>query len=185
MTTHDDILEPETGGAAAPDPGATRIERALDGVNRLLLVVGCIFMMLMMLHITVDVLWRFGFNGAMVGTLETVSYYHIVIAVFLPLGYVEQRSEHIRVDLFVQLLPNGVQLALYLFACVLGLVFFGLLTWQSAVDAIRSTQRLETIMSNFLFYIWPSRWALPVGFLGICLALVANMLRAIRRREAL
>jgi TRAP-type C4-dicarboxylate transport system permease small subunit len=82
------------------------------------------------------------------------------------------------------MMPGWAQLALYILACALGLVFFGMMTWQSSLDAIRSTARAETIMSNFLFYIWPSRWALPVGFAGICLAILSNLLRAIRHRQA-
>lgn len=172
----DETILPE-----ARDP----LQKAIRLVNLALLAVGCLFLLLMMVHITVDVFARFGFNRGIVGTLETVSYYYIVIAVFLPLGYVELRCEHIRVDLFAQMMPNWAQLALYFLACVAGLVFFGMLAWQSGIDAIRSTSRAETIMSNFLFYIWPSRWALPIGFAGMCLAILSNLLRAIQRREAL
>ncbi|MFX0542803.1 TRAP transporter small permease [Roseovarius sp. S4756] len=161
------------------------IYSAIRYINLALLALGCVFLLLMMAHITVDVIVRYGFNGSMVGTLETVSFYYIVLAVFLPLGYVELKSEHIRVDLFAQMMPNWAQLALYVLACVAGLIFFGMLAWQSSLDAIRSTQRLETIMSNFLFYIWPSRWALPIGFIGMCLAILSNLLRAIQRRQAL
>lgn len=164
---------------------ATPIERAICGVNMLLAVAGCLFLLLMMLHIVLDVIVRFGFNGAMVGTLETVSFYYIVIAVFLPLGYVELKHEHIRVDLFAQMMPGWAQFGLYMLACALGLIYFGMLAWQSGIDALRSTAQAETIMSNFLFYIWPSRWALPVGFAGMCLAILANLLRAIQRRQAL
>lgn len=166
------------------DDHASLLDRAILGLNYALLGMGCLFLFLMMAHITVDVIVRFGFNGAMVGTLETVSFYYVVLAVFLPLGYVELKNEHIRVDLFVQMMPGWAQLALYILACALGLVFFGMMTWQSSLDAIRSTARAETIMSNFLFYIWPSRWALPVGFAGICLAILSNLLRAIRHRQA-
>lgn len=161
------------------------IDRISQATDRALLVIGCVFLLAMMLHIAVDVIARFAFNASIVGTLETVSFYHIVIAVFLPLAYVERRGEHIRVDLFVQKMPRRAQLALYVLACLIGIAFFGALTWQSGVDAVRSTERGETIMSNFLFYIWPSRWALPIGFGAIVLAIVNNMLKALARREPL
>jgi TRAP-type C4-dicarboxylate transport system permease small subunit len=161
------------------------IHSAIRYVNLALLALGCVFLLLMMAHITVDVFVRYVFNGVIVGTLETVSFYYVVLAVFLPLGYVELRNEHIRVDLFAQMMPGWAQLALYVLSCIAGLVFFGMLMWQSGIDAIRSTIRAETIMSNFLFYIWPSRWALPVGFAGMCLAILSNLLRAIQRRQAL
>lgn len=148
-------------------------------------VAACLVMVLMMLHITLDVGVRYFFNGQIVGTLEWVSFYYMVALVFLGLGHVEMKNENIRVDLFVQMMPDRVQLALYVFACVLGLVFFGMMFWQSLSDAIRATQRGEEAMSNFRFLIWPARWALPIGFGGALLAVMANLARAITQRRAL
>jgi TRAP-type C4-dicarboxylate transport system permease small subunit len=145
----------------------------------------CVVMVLMMLHITLDVAVRNLFNGQIVGTLEWVAFYYMVALVFLSLGFVEMRNEHIRVDLFVQMMPKSVQLALYVFACILGLVFFGMLFWQTLSDAIRATQRGEEAMSNFKFLIWPARWALPIGFGGVLLAITGNLLRALTSRQAL
>lgn len=152
-------------------------------VDRFLLTVGCGFLLVMMVHITADVVARGVFNSTVIGTLETVSYYHMVIAVFLPLAFVERTGENIRVDLFVQRLPRVGQLILYCLACLIGLAFFGALAWQSGIDAWRSTVRQETIMSNFLFYIWPSRWALPIGFGAAFLAILNNLVQAIARGE--
>ncbi|MCA1775675.1 MAG: TRAP transporter small permease [Loktanella sp.] len=149
------------------------------------LTVACLVMLLMMSHITLDVGVRYFVNGNLVGTLEWVSFYHMVVLVFLAFGYVEYKNENIRVDLFAQMMPKPVQLGLYLFACMLGLIFFGMLFWQSLDDAIRATQRSEEAMSNFRFQIWPARWALPIGFGGALMAVVANLLRAVTRRQAL
>lgn len=161
------------------------LDRISAGISRALMVAGCLFLLLMMLHVSADVILRFVVNEPIIGTLETVSYYYMVLAVFLPLASVERAGEHIRVDLFVQLMPRWLQLGLYLMGCVIGLAYFGVLAWQGYVDALRSTERLETIMSNFLFYIWPSRWALPVGFAAVVLAVLANMARAIAARRPL
>lgn len=161
------------------------LDRLSRAVDRTLLVVACVFLIVMMLHITADVLARGLFNSAVIGTLETVSYYHMVIAVFLPLAFVERAGENIRVDVLVDRFPAPVRLGLYVFACLVGLAFFGALTWQSTIDAWRATTRQETIMSNFLFYIWPSRWALPIGFGACCLATLNNLVQALARRKAL
>jgi TRAP-type C4-dicarboxylate transport system permease small subunit len=142
-------------------------------------------MVLMMVHITVEVGGRYFFNARMVGTLEVVSFYYMVILVFLGFGYVESRREHIRVDLFVQMMPVPVQFLLYVFACLLGLWFFGMLFWQSLHDALTAMGHNERAMANFRFYIWPARWALPLGFASLCLAILANLLTSIGKRRAL
>ena len=144
-----------------------------------------ITMVLMMLHITLEVGVRYFFNGRLIGTLEIVSFYYMVILVFLGFGYVESRREHIRVDLFAQMMPAPLQFVLYVLACLLGLAFFGVLFWQSLHDALSATHRNERAMANFRFYIWPARWALPIGFASICLAILANLLTSIGRRRAL
>ncbi len=163
----------------------TWLDRISRIISRVLLAISCIFLVVMMLHITADVLARALFNSAVIGTLEMVSYYHMVLAVLLPLAFVERKGENIRVDVLVQQAPQRVQLAFYVVACLVGLAFFGALTWQSALDAWQSTLRQETIMSNFLFYIWPSRWALPVAFGATCLATLSNLAQALARRQAL
>jgi len=162
-----------------------KLDNVIRAIEKTLLVLACVFLALMMFHVALDVFARFLFNRPLTGTLETVSFYYMVFAVFLPLAFVERSGEHIRVDLFTQMMPHALQLLLYIFACILGLIFFGMLTYQSYLDAMRATMRQETIMSNFLFYIWPARWALPIGFGFVSLAILTNMLKAIARRRAL
>lgn len=161
------------------------IDKITSRIDNMLLVLGCLFLAAMMIQITVDVLLRSVFNLGVPATLELVSYYYMVGAVFLPLSYVERYHAHIEVDLFTQLLPGSARFVLYLFACLVGLCFFGVLTYQTFFDAVSATIQKQTVMSNFIFYIWPSRWALPVGFAAACLAIVNNMLIACARREAL
>ncbi len=161
------------------------LDRLSGWLARCLLAVGCVFLGLMMLHVAADVGMRFVFNRPIVGTLETVSYYYMIFAVFLPLAYVERRHEHIKVDLFTQFMPNWLQVLLYAVACGVGIVFFSMLAYQSYLDAVRATTRAETIMANFLFYVWPARWALPIGFGAIVLMIAVNLLKALARRRAL
>jgi TRAP-type C4-dicarboxylate transport system permease small subunit len=163
----------------------TWLDRTSRLIDQALLAIGCVFLFVMMLHITVDVLARALFNFGIIGTLETVSYYHMVLAVLLPLAFVERTGENIRVDVLVQQAPVRLQLAFYVVACLVGLAFFGALTWQGALDAWQSTVREETIMSNFLFYIWPSRWALPIAFGATWLATLNNLVQALARRQPL
>ncbi|NDW02015.1 TRAP transporter small permease [Salipiger sp. PrR002] len=157
--------------------------RIASFTNRLFLVLASVAIVLMAVQVTTDVVIRALFNSAVIGTLEVISYYNMVGLVFLSLGYVELTHQNIRVDLFAQYMPKTVQLALYLFSCLLGLVFFGCLGWQTLLDAIKATQRTETVMANFIFQIWPARWLLPVGFLGLVLALTSNFFSALARRE--
>ncbi|TVP43475.1 MAG: TRAP transporter small permease [Halomonas sp.] len=164
---------------------AEKFEILTQWIAKGALVLAALFLVLMALHVSLDVGLRYLFGKSFTGTLEVVSFYYMVAVVFLPLAYVELQQEHISVDVVVGRLPPAVQLTLYLLAGVLGLIYFGMLCYQSYLDAVRATVRMETAMANFKFYLWPSRWALPVGFAAMCLAILANMIKALRQRQAL
>ncbi|MFB9149359.1 TRAP transporter small permease subunit [Roseovarius ramblicola] len=164
---------------------ADRIDRIINALNTGFIVLASVALLLMMLHVTADVVARATGAVNLIGTLEIVSYYYMILLVMLPMGFVELRNEHIRVDLFVQMMPRSVQFVLYLLSGLLCLVFFAIMLRQSFLDAWNSSLRQETIMSNYIFYIWPSRWALPIGFFGLLIAVLANMLKAVRLRKAL
>jgi TRAP-type C4-dicarboxylate transport system permease small subunit len=149
------------------------------------MVLATLFLILMALHVSLDVGLRYIFGKSFTGTLEFVSFYYMVAVVFLPLAYVELQQEHISVDVLVGRLPPMVQLIFYIFASTLSLIYFSMLCYQSYLDALSATVRMETAMANFTFYLWPSRWALPIGFAAMFLAILANMIKALRLRQAL
>ncbi|HEY9816717.1 MAG TPA: TRAP transporter small permease [Candidatus Obscuribacterales bacterium] len=163
---------------------ARTFETLAEWVAKSALVLSAMFLVLMALHVSLDVGLRYIYGKSFPGTLEVVSFYYMVAVVFLPLAYVELQHEHISVDVVVGRLPLALQLTFYLFAGSLGLIYFGMLCYQSYLDALSATLRLETAMANFKFYLWPSRWALPVGFAAMCLAILANMIKALRLRQA-
>lgn len=159
--------------------------RIIRGISRLFEHFSSVFLLLMMLHVTADVFMKYFFNAPIEATIETVTYYYMIGVVFLPLAAVELRNEHIFVDLFVKRFSPRIQLAFYVFACLCGMLYFGILTWQTLRDAIRATAGRETVMANFLFYVWPSRWVLPIGMGCMVFALGWNLCLAIRTGRAL
>lgn len=170
-----------TGSATAMEEKASSMGgRIILGVSRLFEHLSSLFLLLMMLHVTADVFMKYFFNAPIEATIETVTYYYMIGIVFLPLAAVELRSEHIVVDLFVKRFSPRIQLVFYGFACLCGMLYFGILTRQTFLDALRATAGRETVMANFLFYVWPSRWALPIGMGCMVLALGWNLLRALR-----
>ena len=152
------------------------VRRGSDGLTLL----GGLCLVLMMLQIAVDVGLKYVFNSPIEGNLEVVSFYYMVGVVFLPLAMVELRHEHINVDLFYLMLPTRGRSALYVFGCVISLVFFTVLAYQTFLDAVHATRITEIMMGSIYVTIWPSRWSLPVGFTLIALAIVLHAIKALR-----
>lgn len=167
-----------SGSLADRDPKANALESAICRLAQAQMFLTGIFLVLMMLHVTADVAMKYLFNSPIVGTLETVSYYYMVSAVFLPLAMIELRQEHVVVDLLFRKFPPRLQMIVYLFGVVVALIYFGMLTFQTFLDAMKATTEKETVMANFLYYVWPSRWALPIGVASLMLAIGLNAVKA-------
>ncbi len=156
------------------------MERIIRWCSDALTSLAAICLLLMMLQMAADVALKYFFNAPIEGNLEVVSFYYMVGVVFLPLAMVELRHEHINVDLFVRLLPKPLQNLVYAFGCLLSATFFAVLAYQTYLDALKSTRIGEVMMGSDYVTIWPSRWALPLGFSVLCLALLLHAWRAIR-----
>jgi hypothetical protein len=40
-------------------------------------------------------------------------------------------------------------------------------------------------MANFVFYVWPSRWFLPIGFFTMAIAIIYNIKKAFITKNVL
>ena len=155
------------------------ISNSIQFISRAMMALCSFFLVLMMLHVGADVVLKFAVNAPIAGTLETVSYYYMVSLVFLALPYVEMRGEHVSVDLFFQKFPPKLQITVYAAGSILAALYYGVFAYTTFHDALIATAQRETVMANFLFYVWPSRWALPLGSGLLVLMLLLNAVRAI------
>jgi TRAP-type C4-dicarboxylate transport system permease small subunit len=151
------------------------VERFIRGFVNLLTFIAGLSLLLMMSQTVIDILMNHFMGAPIEGNLEIISVYHMVLVVFLPLAYVELRHEHINADLFVRLLPRRAQRGIYVLGCVISCCFFGVLGWQTLLDAINSYQISEVIMGSIYVEVWPSKFSLPIGFLAILLVLLLHI----------
>lgn len=153
-----------------------------------LLDVSAILLFVMMIHVCADVAMKYLANRPIQGTLEVVSYYYMVWAVFLPLALVELTRSAVAVELFFNMMPFAMRVAcigVVLLICVA--VYFGMarITW---LDALRSLSRSEVVMGPVTVVIWPSRFVLPISFTLaglVCLWHFARLLFSAEARRQL
>lgn len=150
-----------------------RVGRIISWLTGLTSAVGSFFVILLILHITLDVFLRFAFNKPLSATIIYVSVFYMIAISFLSLSSVEEKDAHISVELLTGLLPRKPARIVHGFSLLLTLLVVGALTlrtWQEAVAkynigsfAIDSGAKIST---------WPSYFLLPVG-LGLMLIVVA------------
>ena len=137
---------------------------------RALAFVAGVGLILMMLQTVIDVVMKNVFGAPIEGNLEIVSVYHMVALVFLPLAIVELKHEHISVDLVVRLFPLPLRRTTETLSYLISALFFGILAWQTWLDAIEAWRIGEILMTSILITIWPAKFSLPVGFAAVMLA---------------
>lgn len=152
----------------------------LYGISRVLGLIGGLALVLMMIHINLDVLSRYFLNTPIPGTLEFVSNYYMVAAVFLPLAMVERQNAHISVELVTQHLRPRPRTIVIGLTCIVSALFFAAFTWQSWSDAVQKFWLGEYIRGQISVINWPSRFLLPIGCAAITLLLLYKAWRLFR-----
>lgn len=160
----------------------------LDWLSHRLLEISGLLLLVMMLHVVLDVFMKYVFNHPVPGTLEVVSYYYMVGAVFLPIAFVEMARGSVAVDLFYSMMSRPVKVCCMCVVLLTCSAVYGGLAWSTYGDAIRSFSTGEVVMGPVVVVVWPSRFVLPLSFaLGalICLFHLAKLLIDRSARNAL
>lgn len=135
--------------------------------------VASVAMVVLMLHVVVDVTGRYVFNHPLPGTLETVTYYYMVMVTALPFAYVTRSQGQITVEMFTNWLPSRWLYLLEAFAGAIMLIYVSLLAWKIGQEAVEMTRIGEVHDAGTTQFIgWPSRWVPAIAF-GVMACAVA------------
>lgn len=151
-----------------------------------LLDISAFFLLIMMIHISLDVVLKYVINKPIKGTIEAVSYYYMVLSVFLPIAIVEVMRQSIAVDIFYNMMSRHMKVACTALAFFICAAVYGGLAWMTLADAMRSLARNEIAMGENYIPIWPSRFVLPVSFLTgalVCLWYLLGLLFSKKLRK--
>lgn len=152
-------------------------------VQRGVVIVGGAALIIMMLHITAEVVLRSLFGVSIPGTLETVSFYYMVVGVFAGLAVVALHHEHVVVEVFLSWLSRRALLVVDAAGAVLSAGYAAFLAYGGWLQAQSSMKFGEMMpVRGFDMPIWPSRWVAVAGLLIIAVASLAQAVRLFRKR---
>ena len=80
-------------------------------------------------------------------------------------------------------MPKGLQRIVFIAGSIVSIAFLLILTYQTFLDAVNSTAKNETIMGSVFVVIWPSKWALPIGFTAITIVMLLHIRSALKNPE--
>ena len=157
-----------------PGSFGQRIEVVLRWASNALFWVAVTLVGAMMVHVVIDVTLKLLINRPIPFTVEMVAHYYMVAVVFLPMPLVEFRNSGVSVDLFYRMMAAPARRSLMLLAYVGQVFFFGVLAYQSWLDALDAMKAGKFIYTEGRLFIWPSGYFLPFGFF---LAALVSLLR--------
>lgn len=131
---------------------------------------------LMCLHVAAEILSRSFLGRPLVGTIEAVSFFYMIIVSFLPLAFVQMQRAHISVDLLSNVLPPWVLRLMNLIANIITLGVVSIVSWAAYTMAVRQTGFGESTRAGmYSLPIWPSRWVVVAGFSVMALVLAVQI----------
>lgn len=142
-----------------------QVKRILDVAVDLTGVAAALAVLLMMLHVTTDIVLRYLFNAPPPGTITFVSHYYMVFLVCLPLAFVERANGHIAVDVVTDRLPERWSYHLRHIALLPSAAVVGLVTYATWVEALGKFKRGTFLMEQGIQVpVWIGYFALPLGY---------------------
>ena len=155
-------------------------DRLLARASDILGVLAGAALVLMMLHITAEVIARYVFASPLHGTVEIVSTYYMVAVVFLPLALIERVNGHIIVELLSKHFPARAQELLIAVVALVSAAFFLAFAWQTWGDALKKYEIGEQALGTVAVTVWPTRFYIPVSCALLALVLVHKAVQLIR-----
>jgi TRAP-type C4-dicarboxylate transport system permease small subunit len=165
----------------------TTLAKALERLALWVVLIGGVGMAIATLLGTADVVGTQILGRPVPGALEMTEA-TMVLIVFGGLAYAQIRRSHIRVELIYARSGPRARAAMDVVSDLAALLFFGLLLWQAANEAVYSWSIGESADGLIRFPVYPARivlclgTALMLGRLG--LDLVLDTLRLIEGRDS-
>lgn len=156
-----------------------KIKRILNlligNLSHTFLVISGILIVLMALGATYGSIRRYAFNSPEPYSYELSSMF-LLLSFVLAVAAVEKQNRFIRCDLLTRLFSENINtIILNIISPILGLLFFGVVIWQSWGDAWYAFQIGQTSSSSWPVPLFPIKIIIPIGYTLLCLVLAGRL----------
>lgn len=145
------------------------------------MVLGAIFLGVLALSFA-NVVLRYVFSSALLfgDELEVLT---LIVLTFLGAIVVTLRQQHLRMEIFSDVLPGGIRVVLGLFEALLTILVCGFAAWQSWSYAMLM-MKLHRKAEMIDIPTWPFHFSLVLGWTAISLITAYRLVRLLRTRGA-
>lgn len=161
---------------------AKRIDKSLshfsERANGFCGAVSGIFILIISIIVTYEIIMRFIFRSPTIWALET-SIYLCIASVFLAAGYTQKEKNHIQVDLLILRLCRRDRMIIELLTSLLGILYVLILIWEGGKLALSSFMLGEVSPTILKVPVVIPRVLVPIGGLFLLLEFLANIFHLI------
>jgi TRAP-type C4-dicarboxylate transport system permease small subunit len=117
---------------------------------------------------------------------EPVSYefscMFLLISFVLAIAAVERQDRLLRCDLLLERFPENVRnIVANIISPILGITFFGIVTWVSFGDALRALEIGQHSLSTWPVPLFPVKLVIPIGYGFLCIVLLVRLFLGLLR----
>jgi TRAP-type mannitol/chloroaromatic compound transport system permease small subunit len=151
-----------------------KLDHAIERASLSLMLVSGIMILLMAWGESYGVVKRYVFHSPDPFAYELSTTFLLFCGVLAVAG-VERLDRHVRNDLVASRFPQRMKvIALRVIFPLLALIFCAVLDWKSLGDAMYALQIGKVSQSPWAVPLAPIKFAIPVGYLLLCLVLIAK-----------
>jgi TRAP-type mannitol/chloroaromatic compound transport system permease small subunit len=153
----------------------------IERINLGLVVFSGVLITIMGFLSTYGAIRRYAFRSP-----EPVSYefscMFLLISFVLAITAVERQDRFLRCDLLLERFPEKIRnLVSNIMSPIMGITFFGIITWISFGDALRALEIGQVSRSSWPVPLFPIKLFIPIGYGFLCLVLLVRLVFGVFR----
>jgi len=152
------------------------LDRWVERINQIFVVTSGSLIVIMGFLSTYGAIRRYAFRSP-----EPVSYefgcMFLLISFVLAIAAVERQDRLLRCDLLLERFPETIRSIISnITSPIMGITFFGIITWISFGDALRALEIGQVSRSAWPVPLFPIKLFIPVGYGFLCLVLLVRLI---------
>jgi TRAP-type C4-dicarboxylate transport system permease small subunit len=153
------------------------LDRLLDHTTRLTWLLAGALIVLMAFVVGYGVFTRYVLRNPDPYTYE-ITCILMLACVVLSLAHTQRLGRHLRIDLLDRYFPEAVRgILINIVGPIVGLVFCGVLTWETWEDAWLALQNWQVTKGTLIIPTFPLKMTVTFGAGLLCLVLIAQIVR--------
>jgi TRAP-type C4-dicarboxylate transport system permease small subunit len=158
------------------------IEKSVNLLARWLNWAAALAIVIIMIIVCINVLSRSFFGMPLKGTVDIVSQMGVFV-IAGAIAYTQILKSHIRITLFIDKLPKPARTFLAVLIDAMGIVLFGIISWQSILFA-KGTYEIGELSEVLKIPITPFAAVVSAGCIVLTLVLVTDLINILTPRRS-